>query len=203
MIKGMTGFGTATISSGKFKGLIEIKSLNHRYLDLVYYLPVGFSSYEDGIRQVLSKDVDRGRVTIVFKLTDKPQQELSFDHTVVREYLRHAKQLAKEFGLKDHLSLSDLIKLPGVFEVRESRLDTEEFWPVFEKGLKKAIGGLMTMRQREGKSLAADLTSVLKRMRLQLKKIQARTKAILQQKKKELTNDEFSSFQKSNCSSGG
>jgi uncharacterized protein (TIGR00255 family) len=198
MIRGMTGFGTSVVSSGKFKGLFEIKSVNHRYLDIVYYLPVGFSSYEDGIRQVLSKALDRGRVTVVFKLTDKPQQELAFNRDVVKEYLKHANELAKEFKLKEHLGLTDLVRLPGVFEVKETRLDPVEFGPAFERGLKKAIDGMMRMRTREGAMLTKDLKDVLKRMLLQLKKIEARTKAILQQKKKELSDDEFLSLQKGN-----
>lgn len=198
MIKGMTGFGTAMVSQGKFKALIEIKSQNHRYLDIVYYLPVGFSSYEDGIRQVLSKDFGRGRVTVVFKITDKPQQELVFNRDVVKEYLKHGRELSKEFHLKDHLGLSDLIRLPGVFDVKETRLDVGDFWPTFEKGLKKAIHGLMKMREREGASLAADFNSVLKRMKEHIKIIQSRIKVLVRQKKKELTTDEFLSFQKSN-----
>jgi len=198
MIRGMTGFGSAKTSSGKFDALVEIKSVNHRYLDIAYYLPVGFSSYEDGIRQTLSKEIDRGRVTVVFKVTDKPQQELAFNRDVVKEYLRHANELAKEFKLKDHLGLADLIRLPGVFEVKEARIDPEAFWPTFEKGLKKAIAGMVRMRQREGTSLARELKDILRRMRLKIKQIDARTKDILKQKKKELSDDEFLSLQKGN-----
>ena len=198
MIRGMTGFGAATISFGRFKAVVEIKSQNHRYLDIVYYLPVGFSSYEDGIRQTISKFMDRGRITVVFKVTEKPQQELNFNRDVVREYLKHAKELAKEFGLKDHLSLADLIRLPGVFEVKEARLETTDFWPTFEKGLRKAIDGLMRMRAREGVSLTRDFKGILNRMKLQLKKIESRTKDILREKKKELSTEEFLSLQKGN-----
>jgi uncharacterized protein (TIGR00255 family) len=198
MIRGMTGFGTAPVSAGKYKGLIEIKSQNHRYLDIVYYLPVGFSSYEDGIRQALSKILDRGRVTVVFKITDKPKQELIFNHEVVREYLRHARELAKEFKFKDHLNLSDMVRLPGVFEVKESKVEVDPFWPAFEKAFKKSLDSLVRMREREGKCLAAEFRDILKRMSLQIKMINARTAAILRQKKKEMANEEFLSFQKGN-----
>ena len=72
MIKGMTGFGQAQMSAGKVKALIEVKSVNHRYLDINYFLPVGFGSIENKIRQIIQRDLHRGRVTVSMKITQKP-----------------------------------------------------------------------------------------------------------------------------------
>ena len=78
MIKGMTGFGSAPMSSGKVKGVVEVKSQNHRYFDLVFYLPIGFSSVEGRIRQLVTQDVSRGRISVSFKITEKPLQHPIF-----------------------------------------------------------------------------------------------------------------------------
>jgi uncharacterized protein (TIGR00255 family) len=71
MIKGMTGFGQAQVLSGKVKALIEIKSVNQRYLDLNYFLPVGFGSIENKIRQMIRRELNRGRVTVSMKIIQK------------------------------------------------------------------------------------------------------------------------------------
>lgn len=198
MIKGMTGFGNATISQGKVKGIVEIKSQNHRYFDLVYYLPSGFASMEGRIRQLINKSLDRGRISVSVKITEKPAQELTFNKEAVGQYLKYAHSLKKEYGLDNNLTLSDLIRLPGVVEAREIILDPESLWPAVEKALVKAIQGLMGMREREGKSLTTNFNQVLNRMLGQIKLIQARGKALLKEKKKTLTDDEFISYQKSN-----
>ena len=78
MIKGMTGFGSSFFSSGNLKGSLEIKTVNHRYFDIVFYLPPGFAATEDKIRQFVGKEVERGRITVSVKITAKPQISLAF-----------------------------------------------------------------------------------------------------------------------------
>lgn len=196
MIRGMTGFGCSQISAGKIKGVIEVKSLNHRYLDISFYLPIGFGSIENKIRQILQKNMARGRVTVSLKITNKPIEILDFNKDAVQKYLKYANILKKEFGFNDNLSLSDLIKLPGVVEAKEGVLSGELLWPAIERSLKLSLNELNTMRKREGRSLTIDVSDKLKQMLEQVKKIQARSIVILKEKKSHLNNDEFSSFQK-------
>jgi uncharacterized protein (TIGR00255 family) len=198
MIRGMTGFGSAQLSSGGIKGIVEIKSLNHRYFDISYYLPIGFGSIESKIRQMIQSDIERGRVTISIKITEKPHQSVALNKEAVQQHLKFVNMLKRQFKLKNNLTVSDLIALPGVLETKEVLVNPEEIWPGLEKALKKSIHALMVMRRSEGRSLAADVSDKLKRMQVQLKNIKARANAVLQEKKKILTDDEFSSFQRSN-----
>ncbi len=197
MIKGMTGFGQAQLSSGKIKAIIEVKSVNQRYLDINYFLPVGFGSLENKIRQAIKREIRRGRVTVSMKITEKEKQRASLNKDIARMHLRNASRLKKEFGIKGDLSLSDLVRLPGVLETKETVMSPESLWPALSKGFNRAIKSLVHMRASEGRSLAADVTDKLKRMSLQIKKIQKKAKAILAEKKKKLTNEEFRSFQRS------
>jgi len=197
MIKGMTGFGQAQLSSGKIKALVEIKSVNQRYLDVNYYLPVGFGSIENKIRQMIQRELHRGRVTVSMKITQKETQEAAANKDIARMHLRNIGRLKREFGVKGDVSLSDLIKLPGVLEAKETMVSPEMLWPTLEKCFKKAIRDLVRMRKSEGRSLAADVSGQLKRMVLQTKKIQKKAKSILSEKKKRLTDEEFRSFQRS------
>ncbi len=198
MLKGMTGFGAADISFGKIKGGVEIKSQNHRYFDIVYYLPPGMSSFENGIRETLNRQIERGRIMVSIKITDKPLQSIRFNKEAVGEYLRYSKTLKNDFNLTGQLSIADLIRLPGVVEAREVILEPDALWPIVKKALDVALKSLMAMRVREGKALAKDMNDVLKRMVLQIKKIDTRTKTILKEKKKSLPEDEFLSIQKGN-----
>jgi len=198
MLSGMTGFGSIEKSVGKIKFVIEIKSQNHRYLDIVFYLPTGFASAESKIRDLISKEIQRGRVIVSVKIVEKAAQSLTFNKDVVKDYLHHAGVIKKEFGLVNDIGLSDILRLPGVFETRESFVSAEEAWPTIESGIRKTLQSLLVMRRREGKSLVADFRAVLKRMVQQTKKIEARTKVLVNEKKKKAAPDEFSSFQKSN-----
>jgi len=194
----MTGFGSTQITLGKVRGFLEIKSLNHRYFDVVYYLPMGFASIENKVRQMIHKEIKRGRVTISLKITDKPSPHLNFNNDVVKKYLNYGRSMKKEHRLDNNLSLADLLKLPGVVEARETFVGPQEIWPVVEKALKQSLRSVIKMRTREGKSLAADIQSVLGRMLMQLRKIKARLKVLHREHKRKLSTEEFLSYQKSN-----
>ncbi|MDD3374177.1 MAG: YicC family protein [Candidatus Omnitrophica bacterium] len=197
MIKGMTGFGSAEISSGATKGIVEVKSVNHRYLDVGYFLPPGFMLLEDKIRKLVQKDIFRGRISIVMKITKKEAPTVSFNKKVIQTYLKQEKNLKKEFGLSGDLSLGELIRLPGVVDVQETDVNASTLWPAVEKAITKALASLVKMRKREGLSIAKDVKSQLSLMSLQIKKIQLREKQVLFLNKKKMDSEEFESYQKS------
>lgn len=197
MIKGMTGFGSAECTSGNFKAIVEIKSVNHRYFDINYYLPIGFGSLERKIQQLIRQQLQRGRVTLSVKITEKPSSTIVLHKDVVKKHLAYAKQLKREFKLDNDLTLSDIIRLPGVLESKETLVHPDKIWPGLKKSLTKSVNMLEQMRKSEGRSLSSDVSSQLKKMSTQIRTIQARAKIILKEKKAKLTSEEFSSVQKS------
>ena len=197
MIRGMTGFGASQSFKDRVKIVVEIKSLNHRYLDINYYLPPGFASTENKIRQVIERAIERGRITVVVRIVQQSSQTIFLNRETARIYLKYARVLKKEFGLKNELTLPELIRLPGVLEIKDSFIEPETFWPVLEKNVQKALAGLIHMRSREGQSLAKDVLDKLMKMIAQIKKIKQRSEVILKSKKEEASPEEFKSFQKS------
>ncbi len=197
MIKGMTGYGTVSFSVGGVRGTVEIKSLNHRYFDIAYFLPIGFASVENKIKQIVLKNVHRGRVTISIKLNQRPCPRIVVNKQVVRQYVQHANKLKRELGLDNDLALSDFIKLPGVVEAEETIINGETLWPAVEKNLIRSLQSLENMRIREGRSLSMDIAKQLKSMSEQIRTISIRAKEVLKEKKKQLTEEEFLSYQKS------
>jgi len=197
MINGMTGFGSADLVFENVRGTVEIKSVNHRYLDIVYYLPAGFGYAENKIQQMISQHIERGRITVSVKINNKPGLAVSFNVGTAKQYLKYATSLRRELGIKGELALSDLIQLPGVIETKETMIDAEALWPFVEKAIAKALKGLLIMRHREGRSLIGDITAQTKRMSLRINTIRYAVKTILKDKKRVLAGEEFLNYQKS------
>jgi uncharacterized protein (TIGR00255 family) len=198
MITGMTGFGASAIVLDKIRGIVEIKTVNHRYLDVAFYLPVGFSSLEDKIQKILAGAIRRGRVTVSVKITDRPHTNIILNQEAVKRYLDFARDLGKKYHLKNDVSVADIMRLPGVVEAKEVFVQPGELWPVMEKALQRAVAGMVVMRRREGKALSVDINSQLKRMLLQIRQIKSRINALLREAKASLSSEEFSSYQKEN-----
>ena len=198
MILGMTGFGASDIAVGKIKGMVEIKTVNHRYLDIVFYLPIGFSSFEEKIQKIIAKDIKRGRVTVTIKITEKPHTAIHLNEETVKRYRDFGRALSKRFGIKEDLTVGDIMRLPGVVEAKEVFVDAQTLWPAAEKGLIKAAAGVVAMRKREGRALRVDIDDQLRRMLKQSALIKARSNALLKEKKQQLGRDEFAAYQKSN-----
>jgi len=198
MITGMTGFGACEITFGKVKGVVEIKTVNHRYLDVAFYLPVGFSSLEDKIQKIMASKIKRGRITVSVKITDRPQTNIILNQEAVKRYLDFAKALGQKHRIKNDVTVADIMRMPGVVSTQEVFVQAGELWPVLEKALQKAAAGVVVMRKREGKALSADINGQLKLMLMQINLIKGRTSALLKESKGKMTSDEFSSYQKSN-----
>ena len=198
MIKGMTGYGSATLSYPDARGIVEVKSLNGRYLDISYYLPIGYGSLEDKIRKACLKYLQRGRLSVSLKILQRNSEEVVLNKEALNTYLKHAKRLQKEYKLENNLTLADIFKLPGVFDIKESPVLPDKLWPYLEKSLVRALKALELMRKREGKTLAKDIRDKLGGMLKQAQLIQRRARMVLKEVRKKLNDEEFQSYQRSN-----
>lgn len=198
MIKGMTGFGHAVFSKGKIKAAVELKSVNHKYLDVTYYLPNGFGAMESRIKSVLQKSIQRGRVTASLRFLEKPDNVITLHKDTVKSYMTYMRSLRKEFKLDGNMGLTDVVHLPGVFESREAMISPDMVWTDVEKAFRHAINALTLMRKKEGQSIVRDMSSQLKQMASDVNHIKARAKLILDDKRKTTPIEELASFQKSN-----
>ncbi|MCA9400509.1 MAG: YicC family protein [Candidatus Omnitrophica bacterium] len=196
MIQGMTGFGSAQVTIGAVKILVEIKTVNHRFFDLSFYTPSGFNAIENKIKQIIQKEIERGRITVSIKIIQKPTPMVALNNDVVKSYLDYAKKINKTFKLEGQLTVADIIKMPGVLDVQDTFVDATKIWPSLEKAIRRALKGVVLMRKSEGRALTRDMSDKLQRMTKQTKAIKSRSDAILKDAKKRLPEEEFSSFQK-------
>jgi uncharacterized protein (TIGR00255 family) len=164
MIRSMTGFGRADVSTELATIGVEARSVNHRHLDLAIRLPRTLSSLEPRVRRMLSQRLERGRVDVSVQLgagTGAPGGRVAIDAGLAREYAERARALASELGLAGDVSLTWVLERSGVVRLEEPELpDPEALWPTFETALTRALDALIAQRTTEGAALAAELRAL-------------------------------------------
>ncbi len=166
MIKSMTGFGRYEAVQKDRKFTVEMKSVNHRYLDVNIKLPRKLNFFESSIRSELKKYISRGKVDIFITYEDFSGGDsgVRYNRELAAEYLQYLRQMAQEFGLEDDVRVSTLSRYPDIFSMEETDGDGEELW----RGLQCAVDGAAEMfvqtRITEGEHLKKDLTEKLEGM---------------------------------------
>lgn len=163
MIKSMTGFGRCEVAEKNRKFTVEMKAVNHRYLDVNIKMPKSLNFFESAIRTELKSYISRGKVDVFISYEDMSENTTTvrYNKELAGEYLLHLRQMAEDFNLDNDIRVSTLSKYPEVFTMEEAGMDEEELW----KGLQKAVQGAATMfvesRITEGENLKNDLVSKL------------------------------------------
>src|SRR5216117_2061456 len=171
MVRSMTGFGTGTFQSGDTAVTVEVRTVNHRFLDLHVRMPREYGSVEAEIHQCVRSLLTRGRVDINVNIQESSQAELLLDPEVARSYLRAANKLKEEFHLEDSIDLRTLLSLPGVFRGQdgpndEKPISDDAFRVRVLQALREALDGVLRMRTREGEALGKDLRQHLENIRV-------------------------------------
>lgn len=163
MIKSMTGFGRCEITENSRKFTVEMKSVNHRYLDVNIKMPKSLNFFESAIRSELKNYISRGKVDVFISYEDFSENTstLHYHREVAREYLGYLRQMAQEFGLDDDIRVSTLSKYPEVFTMEEAGVDEEELWKELQKAVDGAAKMFVETRITEGEHLRSDLIAKL------------------------------------------
>lgn len=163
MIKSMTGFGRCEISEGDRKFTVEMKGVNHRYLDMSIRMPKKLNFFETAIRTEIKKRIQRGKVDIFISYEDLSdgQVSLKYNESLAAEYLEYFKQMEEKFGIENDVRVSALSRYPEIFTMEEGSEDTDELWKGLKKALDGAVDGFVTTRTAEGEHLREDILAKL------------------------------------------
>lgn len=198
MIKSMTGFGRCEVQKDSRKFTVELKSVNHRYLDVNIRMPKKLNFFETAIRTLLKSYANRGKVDIFITYEDLSQAQVSvkYNAALAAEYLKYLKQMEDEFGLENDVRVSTLSRYPEVFTMEEQSEDEEELWNGLKEALEGAFGQFVETRKTEGENLKEDILSKLDLLSEQIGYIEERSpqivaeyRAKLEDKMKELLAD--------------
>jgi len=164
MIRSMTGFGRADVSTDVCTIGVEARSVNHRHLDLALRLPRSLASLEPRVRRMLSQRLERGRIDLSVQLgpgTGGSLQRVAVDIALAREYAERARTLGSTLDLAGEPSLTWVLERSGVVRLEEPELpDAEALWPTCELALTRAVDALVEQRTIEGAALAAELRAL-------------------------------------------
>ncbi len=140
MIKSMTGFGRCELLEGSRKFTVEMKSVNHRYLDVNIKMPKKLNFFESSIRGELKNYIQRGKVDIFISCEDFSEVSgcVKYNKEIASEYLTYLRQIAEDFKLENDIRVSTLSRYPEVFTMEEQEEDEEELWKELAKALKQA-----------------------------------------------------------------
>lgn len=152
----MTGYGKGVAERDGMRIVVEMKSVNHRFLDVSYKLPRGFVSVEDKIKKVLTSGVSRGHFDVFLTYDRTADAGTSVDRALVAKYKSIAREL-KSLGVKDDLNASSILRLPDVL-VTVDEVDEELKNSLTIEAATMAVDRLLEMRRREGSALVEDLT---------------------------------------------
>lgn len=166
MIKSMTGFGRAEVSDEKRKITIEIKAVNHRYLDVNMKMPKKLCIFESSIRTVLKEYVERGKIDIFITYEDFTETNVlvKYNDEVAKAYVAFINDISKEFSLENDLKASTLSRFPEVFTLEEQEIDESELGEYVEKALRDALKMFVDARVKEGENLKNDIIVKLDNM---------------------------------------
>ncbi|HBT18657.1 MAG TPA: YicC family protein [Clostridiaceae bacterium] len=159
MVKSMTGFGRALVEDDKRSFLVEIRGVNHRYLDLNIRMPKSLMPLEDRIRKVIAKKMQRGKmdVFVTYKNIAKEEVEVLANETLAKGYVEALRGLKKGFSLEGEVSISLLAKFPDVLYVEEKEERLEELWTLLVQAVEGASSQMLAMKTAEGAALKEDL----------------------------------------------
>lgn len=188
MIKSMTGFGRGEAGDSNRRITVEMKSVNHRYLDVNIKMPKKLNFFEAAIRTELKNYISRGKVDIFITYEDFSESNVSvkYNPDVAADYFRYLKQMSEEFGLDNDIRVSTLSRYPEVFELEESDVDEEALWALLSKAIKSASEQFVETRVKEGENLCTDLISKLDGMLEDVEFIEKRSPVMVSEYKEKL-----------------
>ncbi len=163
MIKSMTGFGRCEVAENNRRFTVEIKAVNHRYLDVNIKIPKALNYFESAVRSELKRYISRGKVDVFITYEDLSEHtcKVRYNKEVAQEYLLYLKQMAEDFGLDNDIRVSSLSKYPEVFTMEEAGADEEELWKELQKAVEGAARMFVESRVTEGERLKEDLLEKL------------------------------------------
>lgn len=166
MIKSMTGFGRFEAVKDKMKIAVEMKAVNHRYLDISVKMPKKLGYFEAAIRTVLKEYIQRGKVDVFVSYEDLSEQScaLRYNEAAAGEYLQYLRRMADTFQIKDDVTVSVLARFPDVFTVQEQEADETELEGALEEAVRGAAQQFVQSRTKEGENLKNDLILKLDEM---------------------------------------
>lgn len=184
----MTGYGRAMKRTAAGHVTVELRSTNHRYLEIEQRWPNGFTALQGRLAEVLRGHMRRGRIEVLvfIQSSQRDQRQVTFDEALLSRYYEALLELKGRLGLKGSVTLEQLLALPQAVTVTETRPPAEQLWGLIRQTAEEAVRDLTRMRQREGRKLVADLHRQIQDIARHLRAVKARLPEALAQQRRHI-----------------
>ena len=161
MVKSMTGYGRAVETVNGREFTVELRSVNNRYLDCTVKLPRALSFAEDAVKQAVKGAISRGKVDVFISVRSEGAEDvkITLNTAMVEGYLGAMHQMAKDYGIREDISVGLLSRMPDVFTVDKPEVDEEQLLADLLSVVNQALERFDAMRSAEGGALENDLRS--------------------------------------------
>ena len=182
MIKSMTGYGKSNMSKNSREYQVEIKSVNHRYLDVSVKMPRSLSYLEEEIKKAVSAKLTRGKVDvfITFNNNSLEGRDIKINTEIARMYIKELRDLAESEGIAADIPVTEISKLPDVLTIQNNQ-DDETIKNELLEVSSKAIDNLVDMRKVEGEKIAQDLLVRIQDIEKKVKKISSLSTGLIEE----------------------
>ncbi len=183
MLRSMTGFGRGEASDDRYKISVEMKSVNHRYMELGIKMPKKFNVFEANIRSLLKKDIQRGKVDlfISYEVFEDSTVDLKYNSGLAEGYMDIFMRISEQFGIENDIRVSTLARFPEVITTEQSEEDEEALWKLIESAISDAVTKFIEQRATEGEALKEDLCGKLDDMLVHVDYIEERAPKIIEE----------------------
>ena len=191
MLKSMTGYGRGEYSKDGIWIIVELRSLNNRYRDIVLRIPSNFQWLDVNIRSMVSNRVKRGRVEVSVKMTNTgeiPEYDLELNIPLASSYVELIRELGEQFGLDTSIRAESLCQIKDILLFKPRSMETEWLQPALQEALKQALDALDAMRTREGKAIEDDFGKRLASLRQILDGVSGRAPELVVEYRDRLKN---------------
>lgn len=190
MVMSMTGYGKGEYENELYKFKVEIKSVNHRYIDISVKIPRQISYLEETIKKRIKEQLFRGKVDVYINLEylGESQIDIKIDNELAKSYYYALEGLMKSLNLNDNISLNNILNIPDIVKTKKREIDEESIWQVLNNSLNIALKNISYMREKEGEELKKDILIKLDSITEYVKFIEARSPEVVIEYKKKLND---------------
>ena len=182
MIKSMTGYGKGSLSENLRNYQIEIKTVNHRYLDISVKMPRALSYLEEEVKKIISEKIKRGKIEvfITFENNSTEGKEIKINTEIAKIYIDELKKLADQENISSNIEVTEISKYPDVLSIQNTQ-DDEQIKEELLKATNLAVEKLVEMRQIEGNKLAEDIMKRIQYIKQKIEKISTLSTGLIEE----------------------
>ncbi len=178
----MTAYGSAESLKDNFEFIVELRSVNYRYRDIIVRLPQSLQIFEEKVRAIVSSTVKRGRIEVSIQIKNNGDEGVQFElnRPLVKAYIKVFKELNEELECNQHIDPCFFSQLKDIIITKQDSMDIEYIWPDLEEVVNKAVRSMESMRINEGRALEKDCLERLNRIKEYIDEIRTRTMVIVE-----------------------